>query len=481
MGLIETHNIVLPLFIILCFATILWPIFFDLKRTIPKVGMFFHLCISIILGLCIINSFYLHGLSYDISLKIIYGFVISFSLSKIGACFICLLLVLWPASFFYSLGYLVSSKEGNERRYLFFLNFSFASGVSIALASNTITMFMIYEIITLGTIPLVAHHYSTHVNKALKKYMKYLFGASLLLWLPSIIYLYSICGSYEFSPKNSIIYTNESIFVFLLIFFGIAKTSIFPFHGWLPSAMAANYPTSAVLHGVLVVNVGIFCLSRFVFEVFGVEFISDLIKNHKWINYIPILGMIYSGTMAIIQETVKKILAWSTVSQLNFIILLIMSGTENAENLSIQAITWHSFNKITLFLVCGLIYSVTRATRIEEFINSYKNFKMEFLIFVFIGLNLISLPVLYFGNFKQILIDNFLDNQSYELLISLMVLSFFSLIYIGKIIIYMADKNDVVEEIIGKKSKLMVISTIYTTVLAVIFNVFSTEIFNLLG
>lgn len=470
---------VLHLLLTVSFLTLLWPVFISDKSILHQAGVIIHIFIITFIVLCIFKAYAESnaGINIGMTISVVNELEIKLQINKLGMIFASIVSLLWPAAYMYSIGYLQSSKEGNNRRFLFFLNLSFCSVILLCLAQNLITLFICYEFLSISTIPLVAHTPTEHVIKSAKKYMFYLFGGSICLWLPSLLYIKFHTNFHEFMvggiPGLKEFDHSLILVLFLMTLFGILKTAIFPLHSWLPAAMAANYPTSSVLHAVLVVNAGIYSLYKFTYEVFGKDVIQELILDYKFLIYLPVFGVIYSGIMSIMQETVKKALAWSTVSQLNMLILIAISSMELSNVLSYHNLIVHSFAKITLFFTAGCIYARTKATKLYEFRETIYNFKMVYVFFVLAGISLSGLPLFKSSFLKKLILATADQNDNIAVILGVISSSILSLIYIGRIVIEMSssfEKNDQINHNLKytSTSPLMVYSYSYTAILSLI-------------
>lgn len=477
---------ILHLLLTIVFLSLVWPLFINEKSTLHKLGSVIHFSFIAVLILAIFEAFVISSVPMAFRVSVVNGFDIAFKTNHLGLIFASIIGLLWPAAYIYSIGYLRSSGEVDHPRYLFFLNLSFCFSILLCFSANLLTLFICYELISFSTIPLIAHTTSDHVTKSVKKYIIYLFGGSICLWLPALLYIkfhstehYFIPGGIEqiqsFSP-------DMKLTLLLLTLFGILKTAIFPFHSWLPAAMAANYPTSAILHGVLVVNAGLYSLFKFIYEVFGSALIFEIVTKNKFILFFPIIGIIYSGFSAIFQKTVKKILAWSTVSQLNLIVLIALSGITNSAALSFQYMILHSFTKITLFLTMGAIYIRTRATNINEFRESIDKFRVIFIVFTIASICLSGLPILKNGYLKNMVLEFSNVDGMNEVILGIISSSILSVIYLGKVVIEMTAnyEADFKVEIFGLQSKLLLGSYLYTCFLCILVSIFSKDIFKFL-
>lgn len=470
---------IISLLLIVSFFTILWPLIFSARSIIHKIGIILHLGLILFFAVNIIFALPKIILNSSWQINLIYGYVFSLKTSKIGIIFIGLLSILWPASYLYSLGYLESTSEGNDRRFLTFLNLSFFFCICIALAGNLITMFVFYELLTLSTIPMIANNYTHHVNKALKKYITYLLGSSLLFFLPSVLYISAKCNGGLFSYDGFLahyqISSSELMILLLMFLFGCAKAAIFPVYGWLPSAMAANYPTSSVLHGVLVVNSGIYCIIKIIYEVFGHPIVNEIVIEYPFILYLPSIGVIYSGIKSIFQDTAKKILAWSTVCYLNLIILVTLSPVADTPAIPLFILIIHSFAKITLFFACGCIYVRTRSTRLEDFNGSFSLMPIASVCFISSSIMFFEIHFLHLADWKEIIINSSITKEKTFGVFIILISSFFSLVSLGRIIIEICTKkNDL--EIHDKVSSSMTAANIYTSILAYFSAYFSDTI-----
>jgi len=464
------------------FLSLLWPLFFSSKSYVHRVGIFLQFIFQIYLVISSIYEISKYGMSsYDLYAEhLSNNLLFTIQTSRIGIIFASLVVVLWPAAYFYSISYLESSGEGFESRFLFFLNLSICSALLLSIAGDIITLFICYEILTLSTIPLVSHHYTIHVNHVLKKYLLYLVGGSLCLWLPSILYLSHNDGVLFKLGGNIVIATLSArmqIIILVASIFGIAKAAIFPMHSWLPSAMAANYPTSAILHAVLVVNAGIYCIYKIIAEIFGLDLINRLFLESQWIQYILLFGVFYAGIMAVMQNTLKKILAWSTVAYLNLITLIALSGSKILFIISVLALITHSFSKISLFFCGGYIYIKNYSTKLKEFRGSAKKFRIIFLLFV---IAIIPMKFIIYNSWCRNIIMQMENNI---LIFAMVISSTLSYMYFGKILIEMSlnrvnGDNNLISR--SPTSSFMMIAIVYTVILAMVFLFYSHHIFGFL-
>ncbi|MDX2050213.1 MAG: proton-conducting transporter membrane subunit [Rickettsiaceae bacterium] len=360
--------------------------------------------------------------------------------NKLGSIFIVLVASLWPISYFYSLYYIKVKNEGRVERFGVFLNASFCASIALGLAGNLMTMYVFYELLTLLTLPLVGHVYSPAASHGLRQYINYLFSSSVCLFLPTVIFVTYACdGGYFNGDSNGILHNiwhGHKILILLAFMYGIAKTAIFPLHDWLIYAMAANYPTSAILHGVLVVNSGIFCLTKILEEIVGQQTLETIINGYHMIYFLPMIGLAYSGTMGIIETSAKKILAWSTICYLNLMLVMLLSNL--GSEIVIKQLIIHSYAKLSLFLLLGYLYTKEVFFDVDDLAGVIKNQKIIFLLFVLTSLILSGYSIFYFGEFKDVVKNIAASNYNLASLLSIILSSFFSIIYLGRIMISMS-------------------------------------------
>ncbi|MCX8118260.1 MAG: monovalent cation/H+ antiporter subunit D family protein [Desulfobacterota bacterium] len=268
----------------------------------------------------------------------------------------------------FSVGYMRALEEHGQTRYYFCFALAIFGAVGVALSKNLLTFFLFYEILTVSTYPLVAHEESQEALFAGRKYLAYLLTSGVFL-LAATALDYSLAGTTDFRPGGHLSPATASkpllTTLFFLFLLGLMKAAYMPFHSWLPTAMVAPTPVSALLHAVAVVKAGVFGVLRVVCHVYG----TDLMKELGLGTMLAALAgftMIGASLFAIAQDNLKKRLAYSTISQLSYILfgagLLTPMGLTGA----ILHIPFHGFMKITLFLCAGFILAATGKKDISE-------------------------------------------------------------------------------------------------------------------
>jgi len=285
-----------------------------------------------------------------------------------GAIFALLASFLWIVVSIYSIGYMRSLNEHAQTRFNFCFALAIFSAVGVAMAGNLLTLYMFYEILSVATFLLVAHKETPEAIKSGRKYLTYLLGTASLV-LVAMAYVYTITGTLDFVPGGFLggqgsDFALSLLFAAFIIGFG-AKAAIMPLQEWLPSAMVAPTPVSALLHAVAVVKAGVFCCLRIILYVYGVDLLKDL---NLWLilAYVVAFTVIVANLFALAQDNLKRRLAFSTINNLSLIILGAILLSSNSIKGSLLHIPFHGFMKITLFMCAGAIYVKTHKQNISE-------------------------------------------------------------------------------------------------------------------
>ncbi|NNL77781.1 MAG: monovalent cation/H+ antiporter subunit D family protein, partial [Desulfobacterales bacterium] len=277
---------------------------------------------------------------------------------------------LWILVSVYSIGYMRTLKEHAQTRYYFSFALALVGAVGVALAANLVTMFIFYEILTISTYPLVAHEESPEAIAAGHKYLAYLLTGGVF-FLIGILVTYSLVGTTDFNykgilkpalPFTSTVTLQIVFFCFLL---GFAKAAWMPVHSWLPSAMVAPTPVSALLHAVAVVKAGVFGIIRVVCHIYGIE-LMQVLGLGLTLAVVAAFTIIVANFYAIGQNNLKRLLAYSTINQLSFIILGVALLSPMSITGAMLHIPFHGFMKITLFLCAGAIAAITGKKTISD-------------------------------------------------------------------------------------------------------------------
>jgi multicomponent Na+:H+ antiporter subunit D len=321
---------------------------------------------------------------------------ISFALKlePLGMLFMLVASTLWIINSIYSIGYMRGHDEPRQTSFYVCFAVAIASTMGLALSANLFTLFILYEILTLSTYPLVTHKGNEEARNGGRVYLLILLGTSMLLLLPAIFITYGVAGTTDFTPGGILAgnASNGVIALLLALFaFGIGKAGMMPFHFWLPSAMVAPTPVSALLHAVAVVKAGVFTMLKVVIYIFGIETLTNSGQS-TWLVYAASFSVIAASIVALNQDNLKARLAYSTVSQLAYIVL----GAALATAASVQGgalhIVMHAVGKITLFMCAGAIYVAHHKTEISDLDGIGRKMPITMFAFFIASLSIIGLP-----------------------------------------------------------------------------------------
>ncbi len=324
------------------------------------------------------------------------GITFTLRLDAFGMFFAFVTATLWVVTNIYAIGYMRGLKEHAQTRFFVYFTLSIFAALGIAFSGNLITLFIFYEILSIVTYPLVIHEQDSKSMRSGTEYMIYLMVASMLLQLTAILLIYGITGTLEFGEGGiGALAQGGSMLlsaIFLMLMFGYAKAAIFPLHSWLPTAMVAPTPVSALLHAVAVVVAGVFCVMRTVFDVFGPNLMHSL-------NLDLVLGIFAAFTLlaaiffGITQDNLKRRVAYSTVSQLSFMLLGVALLTKSGLTGGILHIASHSFGKIVLFFVAGAIFVAAHKKLISDLDGIGRRMPITMLSFAVGTLAMIATPL----------------------------------------------------------------------------------------
>ena len=321
--------------------------------------------------------------------------VLDFRVDALGLLFAATASFLWILTTFYSIGYMRSLQEHAQTRYYFCFAITMSATLGVAFSSNLVTLYLFYELISFATYPLVAHKETDEAFDKGNKYVFYLLMTSKALLLASFL-AFALSGTFDFKP-NGVFRSDANRTLLTLTYFlfliGIGKAAIMPFHAWLPAAMIAPTPVSALLHAVAVVNTGIFCILRIMFDVFGVELMREL--NLGVITAIVAsFTIIMASLYALTRDNLKALLAYSTIGQLSYMVLGGALLTPGGMASGIIHIANHALGKITLFLCAGSIYVASHKTKVSELNGIAKRMPYTMTAFALGALSLIGFPLL---------------------------------------------------------------------------------------
>ncbi len=300
--------------------------------------------------------------------EVLPGIEIAFTVEPLGMLFAALASGLWIINSVYSIGYMRGNAEKNQTRFYVMFAVSLAATMGIAFAGNLFTLFLCYEILTLATYPLVSHKGDEATVRSARVYLGLLLATSIGLFLPAIIWTYSVAGTGDFTTGGILAGNLEGPAVGLLLalfVFGIGKAAVMPVHRWLPAAMVAPTPVSALLHAVAVVKAGVFTVTKVIVYIFGVDNLFGTVGS-EWLLYAAAFTIIAASIVALRQQNLKRLLAYSTVAQLSYVVMAAAILKPLAEIGAAIHIVAHAFGKITLFFAAGAIYVAARKTELWQ-------------------------------------------------------------------------------------------------------------------
>ena len=310
-----------------------------------------------------------NGIHYEMRLALLPGLELVLRAGPLSLFFVTLSALLWLVTTAYAIGYLEESP--NRSRFFGFFSLCVTATVGVALSGNLITFLLFYELLTLATYPLVVHRGTEAARHAGRTYLTYtVFGGALLLL--GTVWLYTLTGTLEFTPQGGFLdglgdeHRPALVIIFALLIAGFGvKAALVPFHGWLPQAMVAPAPVSALLHAVAVVKAGAFGIVRVVYDVFGVEFAAGLgvLGPLAWLAAVTI---IYGSLRALFQDDLKRRLAFSTVSQVSYIALGVAIAGPIATIGGVVHLVHQGLMKITLFFCAGNLAETLGIHKISE-------------------------------------------------------------------------------------------------------------------
>ncbi len=362
---------------------------------------------------------------------------ISFTPEPLGLLFALVAGCLWPLATVYTISYLRGVHEDNQTRFMFFYAIAIHAAMAIALSGNLLTLFVFYEILTFSTYPLVTHKGTEDARQAGRVYLGILVASSVVFLLFGIIGVWVIAGTLDFTAGGILAGKIDPIYVpFLLglFAFGIGKAALMPLHRWLPAAMVAPTPVSALLHAVAVVKAGVFTVLKVAIYIFGLDFLTSTGAS-EWLIIVASFSILAASIVALRKTNLKARLAYSTVSQLGYIVLGAALASPLAASGAALHIATHAAGKITLFFCAGAIYVAHHLSDIKDMDGLGRRMPITYGAFALAALSIIGVPPLGGAWSKFMLMGGALDGQHMLVLVVLMVSSLLNLVYLGEIVL----------------------------------------------
>jgi multicomponent Na+:H+ antiporter subunit D len=365
-------------------------------------------------------------------LEVVPGVTLAFEVEPLGLVFALVASFLWPVTSLYAIGYMRGHHEENQTRFYFFFAIAIAAALGVAFSANLFTLFAFYEMLTFCTFPLVTHHQTDEAKRAGRVYLGILVTTSVGLQLLAIIWTWVLAGTVEFERGGILAGTASAGVlgaILVLYVFGVGKAAVMPFHRWLPAAMVAPTPVSALLHAVAVVKAGVFTILKVCVYVFGIDLLATLAAT-TWLAWAAAATIILGSLVAFTKDNLKARLAYSTISQLSYIVL----GALLANRWGIigggMHIVMHAFGKITLFFAAGAVMVAAHEKDISRMHGLGRTMPITFGAFFVGALSIIGLPPAGGSWSKWFLGMGTLEAGQLGLLAVLMVSSLLGLYYL---------------------------------------------------
>ncbi|WP_225333988.1 cation:proton antiporter [Halomicrobium urmianum] len=325
------------------------------------------------------------------------GIRLAFEVDALGLLFGLLASFLWIVTSFYSIGYMRGLDEHAQTRYFASFAGSLAAALGVAFASNLLTVFVFYELLTVATYPLVTHDETDAARRAGRKYLAYTFGGGVFV-LGGTVIVFALTGTTAFQPGGIEALASASpamarlAFALLATGFGV-KAALMPLHSWLPDAMVAPTPVSGLLHAVAVVKSGVFGIARVVLDVYGTDLMADLGVGLP-LAVVATFTLLTASVIALRKDNLKRRLAYSTVSQLSYIVLGLALLRGEALIGGLLHIPAHAFMKLTLFFCAGAIHVETHTDDISDMAGIGKRMPLTMAAFAVASAGMAGIPLL---------------------------------------------------------------------------------------
>ena len=365
-------------------------------------------------------------------LNIIGSIPLAFNIEPLGVLYACVASGLWLVTTIYAIGYMNANQEKHLARFYICFCIAMSAVMGIAYASNLLTLFIFYEMLTLSTYPLVAHKETETARSGARVYIGILLTTSIGFFLAAILWTWQATGTLDFVSGGILseqLTNNQLMILFALYAFGIGKAALMPFHRWLPAAMVAPTPVSALLHAVAVVKAGVFCVLKIVVYVFGLDLLetSDASMPIIWV---AAATMLLASFVAISQDNLKLRLAYSTVSQLAYIVLGAAIATSASVVGASLHLATHAVGKITLFFCAGAIYTACKKTLVSELNGMGRVMPFTFTAYTIAAISIIGLPPMAGSLSKWFLVEGAVDAGMIFIAVAYLISTILNIIYL---------------------------------------------------
>jgi len=360
------------------------------------------------------------------------GLEIAFLVEPLGVLFALVASFLWIITTIYAIGYMRGHNEENQTRFFFCFALSISTVMAICFSSNLLTLFIFYELLTLSTYPLVTHAGTEDAKRGGRVYLGILLGTSVAFLLFAILGTWVSAGTLDFTPGGVFNDTqSDGLVALLLVLFcyGIGKAALMPFHRWLPAAMVAPTPVSSLLHAVAVVKAGVFSILKVVIYIFGIDNLRDIATTDVML-YIGAATVLLSSCVAMTKDNLKARLAYSTISQLSYIVVgALLASSVAAAGASLHIAT-HAVGKITLFFCAGAIMVAAHKKNVSEMAGLGRKMPITMIAFAIGSLSIIGLPPMAGTWSKWYLMMGALETERLIIVVVLTISSLLNVAYL---------------------------------------------------
>jgi len=328
------------------------------------------------------------------ALQVVPGLSLAFEVEPLGMLYALVASGLWIPTGLYAIGYCRGHGEENQTRFFACFALAIGAALGIAMAANLFTLFLFYELLTLSTYPLVTHYGNAEARSAGRTYLGILLGTSVAFLLLAIIWTWQATGTLDFRPGGILagrVQGPEVAILLALYAFGTGKAALMPFHRWLPAAMVAPTPVSALLHAVAIVKAGVFTVLKVIVYIFGIDLLAETGAS-TWLMYVASFTLVAASIVALTKDNLKARLAYSTISQLSYIVLGGALATTAGVVGSGLHIAMHAMGKITLFFCAGAIFVATHKRNISEMDGIGRSMPFTMIAFFLGSMSIIGLP-----------------------------------------------------------------------------------------
>ncbi|MEO8545383.1 MAG: monovalent cation/H+ antiporter subunit D family protein [Betaproteobacteria bacterium] len=322
------------------------------------------------------------------------GLELVLRVEPLGMLFALIASGLWIVNSLYSIGYMRANGEANQTRFYVCFALSLSATMGIAMAGNLLTLFLFYEMLTLVTYPLVTHSGTDAARAGGRVYLGLLMGTSILFLLPALAFIWLTAGTTDFVAGGILagrLGPAALATLLALCVFGIGKAALMPFHRWLPAAMVAPTPVSALLHAVAVVKAGVFSVVKVIIYIFGVDNLRQA-GAAEWLVLVSGFTIVAASVVALGADNLKRRLAYSTISQLSYVVMAAAILAPLSLIGAILHIAAHAVGKITLFFAAGAIYTSAQKTEVSQLDGIGRRMPWTMGAFAIAALSMIGLP-----------------------------------------------------------------------------------------